>query len=165
MGRLAVARTADSRRSDAGARHCSGENRREISDLGEMVERRGIEWIHNWLFELAILQTNLRDTPFGTPPQHVAANGRRWTVRTCAFRWISCCSMRSKNAPRGVQGRFIRAWINPRIWRSWSRPSDRDRLTILDRPVCQRPRASRSEMGHCRLPQALYNRISAEIAS
>ena len=70
-----------------------------------------------------------------------------------------------KMLPPGFQGRFIRARINPRIWRSWSRPSDRDRLTILDRPVCQRPRASRSEMGHCRLLQALYNRISAEIAS
>ena len=67
--------------------------------------------------------------------------------------------------PPGFQGRFIRARINPRIWRSWSRPSDRDRLTILDRPVCQHPRTSRSEMGHCRLLQALYNRISAEIAS
>ena len=56
-----------------------------------------------------------------------------------------------KMPPPGFQGRFIRARINPRIWRSRSRPSDRHRLTDLDRPVCQLPRTSTREMGCCRL--------------
>ena len=56
-----------------------------------------------------------------------------------------------KMPPPGFQGRFVRARINPRIWRSWSRPSDRHRLTDLDRPVCQRPRTSKSEMCRYRL--------------
>ena len=56
-----------------------------------------------------------------------------------------------KMPPPGFQGWFIRGRINPRIWRSWSRPSDRHQLTVLDRPVCQRPPASTREMGRCRL--------------